>query len=192
MMKKVKRETKSASGIREEIAIPADVEIQIEGERIIMKNKDVTITRILHPLINVKSEGKNLVLTTKKNRKIERRMMGTFFAHIKNMMRGFTEPFKYRLQVVNVHFPMTVSHDKEKKEIVIKNFLGEKKDRRVPLIDGVEVKVTKDIIELESADIEKAGQIATRIEKGARVRDKDRRIYQDGIFIIEKPGRSYL
>ena len=133
-----------------------------------------------------------MILTAKKNRKVERRLIGTFVAHIKNMVLGFKEPFKYRLQVVNVHFPMTVSHDKEKKEIVVKNFLGEKKDRRIPLIDGVTVKVIKDIIEIESADIEKAGQIATRIEKGAHVRNKDRRVYQDGIFIIEKPGRSYL
>ncbi|MEK6830637.1 MAG: 50S ribosomal protein L6, partial [Nanoarchaeota archaeon] len=70
--------------------------------------------------------------------------------------------------------------------------LGEKKDRRIKLLPNVEVKLDKDVIELKSFDIEKAGQSATNIEKGTKVRNKDRRVYQDGIFIIEKPGRSYL
>lgn len=185
-------EKKSEKKIREEIAIPTDVEVHVDGETLKMKKKEVILTRVIHPLIKLNVEGNSLILTTKKNRKVERRLMGTFAAHIKNMILGLNEGFKYRLQVVNVHFPMTVSHDKEKKEIVVKNFLGEKKDRRIALIEGVAVKVNKDIIELESADIEKAGQTATRIEKGAHVRNKDRRVYQDGIFIIEKPGRSYL
>ena len=113
-------------------------------------------------------------------------------AHIKNMIKGLTEGFKYKLQIANVHFPMNVSHDKENNELIIKNFLGEKQDRIVKLIPGVEIKVDKETIEIESFDIEKAGQCAANIEKGAKVRNKDRRIFQDGIFIIEKPGRSFL
>ena len=53
-------------------------------------------------------------------------------------------------------------------------------------------KIDNQIIEVDSYDIEKAGQVATSIEKGSKVKNKDRRVYQDGIFIIEKPGRTYL
>ncbi|MEK6935581.1 MAG: 50S ribosomal protein L6, partial [Nanoarchaeota archaeon] len=125
---------------------------------------------------------------TKRNKKI----FGSFGAHIKNMIRGLDKGFLYRLQVANVHFPMTVSFDKNKNEIVVKNFLGEKTDRRISLVKGVEVKIEKDIIELRSENKEVAGQSAANIEKGTKVINKDRRIYQDGIYIIEKPGRELL
>ncbi|MDD5193887.1 MAG: 50S ribosomal protein L6, partial [Candidatus Nanoarchaeia archaeon] len=67
-----------------------------------------------------------------------------------------------------------------------------KKDRVIRLIHGVSVKINKDIIELESADIEKAGLVASNIEKGTKIRFRDRRIFQDGIFMIEKPGRKLM
>jgi len=96
------------------------------------------------------------------------------------------------LKIANVHFPMAVSHDKAANELVVRNFLGEKKDRRIKLIQGVDVNVDGDSIELQGIDIEKTGQCAANIEKGTKVRNKDRRIFQDGIFIIEKPGRSFM
>ena len=118
-------------------------------------------------------------------------MFGTLKAHFNNMIKGLTEKFKYKLQIANVHFPMNVSVDKNANELVVKNFLGEKKDRRIKLVEGVDVKVNGEVIELESINIEKAGQCAANIEKGAKVRNKDRRIFQDGIFIVEKPGRTF-
>ncbi len=109
-----------------------------------------------------------------------------------NMVKGLEEGFTYKLQISNVHFPMNVSHDKGNNKLVVKNFLGEKIDRIIPLVEGVDIKIDNEIIEINGHDIEKTGRVATSIEKGTRVRNKDRRIYQDGIFIIEKPGRAYL
>ena len=105
------------------------------------------------------------------------------------MIKGLDEGFQYKLQVASVHFPMSVKVEND--ELVVSNFLGEKKDRRIKLVKGVDVKVDKDIIEIQSIDIEKAGQCAANIEKGTKVRNKDRRIFQDGIFIVEKPGRKF-
>jgi large subunit ribosomal protein L6 len=87
---------------------------------------------------------------------------------------------------------MNVSYDGNKNLFTIKNFLGEKKDRIINGIPGVDVKVNGEDVVVTGYDIEKTGQVATNIEKGAKVRNKDRRIYQDGIFIIQTPGRVYL
>ncbi|MEK6871706.1 MAG: 50S ribosomal protein L6 [Nanoarchaeota archaeon] len=178
--------------IRAEISVPSSIHIKYEDGILHLIFGEKEVSRILHPMIIVTVEANKIILSTRKTRKIEKRMVGTFVAHIKNMIEGLEKNFMYKLQVVNVHFPMTVTYDKAKHELVVKNFLGEKNDRRISIAPDVEVKVNKDIIEVQSHDIEKAGQTATSIEKGTKVRNKDRRVYQDGIFIIEKPGRSYL
>ena len=187
-----KMETKEKQILREEIEFPQEITTSLEDNKIIMKKDSDELQRKLNLLVDIKLEGNKIILDSKKASKREKKMFGTMKAHINNMIKGLTEGFKYKLQIANVHFPMNVSHNKENNEIIIKNFLGEKQDRIVKLVEGVDVKIDKETIELESIDIEKAGQCAANIEKGARVRNKDRRIFQDGIFIIEKPRRKFL
>lgn len=176
----------------EEIDIPKGISASVEEDVLIMKKNDKELKRKLIALIDVKVKGDKIIVSSDRVRKIERRLFGTFKAHVRNMIKGLEDGFMFKLQVANVHFPMNVSFDKENNEFVVKNFLGEKKDRRIKLLEGTDVKIDKETIEITSHDIEKAGDAATRIEKGTKVRNKDRRIYQDGIFIVEKPGRVYL
>lgn len=190
-VKKIKSE-RNEKKLLEEIEIPEAVEAKYENDILYLKKNDKKLERKIHPLINIKIDRNKIIISARRNRRMERKMFGTTIAHVKNMINGFLENFKYRLQIVNVHFPMSVSFDKDKNELIVKNFLGEKKERRIKLIENVNVKITKDIIELDSFDIEKAGLVAAKIENGTKVRNKDRRVYQDGIYLIEKPGRSYL
>ncbi|MDD5192319.1 MAG: 50S ribosomal protein L6 [Candidatus Nanoarchaeia archaeon] len=178
--------------LKEEIEMPNGMTANIEEHTLIIKKNSVESRRELNQLVAVRVELNKIILEAKKSTKKEKRVFGSFVAHIKNIIRGLNERFKYRLQAASVHFPMTLSIDKEKNELLVKNFLGEKTDRRIKLVKGAEVKISKDIIEIESENKELAGQCAANIEKGTKVRNKDRRIYQDGIYIIEKPGRNLL
>jgi len=181
----------SRKDFHEEIEVPEGINATIERDKIIMKNNNGELERRLDVKIKTTIEGNKIIMDVKNASKNHKKMFGTIKAHIKNMIKGLTEKFKYKLQIANVHFPMTAEIDKDKNELVVKNFLGEKQDRRIKLIEGVDIKVDKENIEIESINIEKAGQCAANIEKGAKVKNKDRRIFQDGIFIVEKPGRSF-
>jgi len=187
-----KKNVKKKKELHDEIEIPSDINCIIENGEIKMKRENKEIKRKLNHLIDVKISGNKIILNSKRSSRKEKKIFGTMRAHIKNMILGLNAPFQYKLQISNVHFPMTVEVDKNKNELIIKNFLGEKKDRRIKIADNVDIKLNKDIIEVESFDIEKAGQVATNIEKGTRVTKKDRRIFQDGIFLIKKPNRSFL
>jgi len=115
-------------------------------------------------------------------------MIGTIWAHLKNMVKGVGEDYVYTLEVANVHFPMNVKAEGDK--VTIKSFLGETTVRESRIMPNSKVDIKGSTITVTSHDIEAAGQTAANLEKATRLTGRDRRIFQDGIFITEKPGRK--
>ncbi len=68
------------------------------------------------------------------------------------------------------------------------DFLLEKK----LIKDGADVKLDESFVTVEGIDIEIVGQTAADIEQLTRITNRDIRIFQDGIYIIEKPGKVLL
>ena len=100
-------------------------------------------------------------------------------------MYGVLKGYEAKLKICSGHFPMTVSTDTEK--VTIKNFLGEKVPRHSSMMKGVEVKVNGNEVIVTGIEKEAVGQTAARIEQSCRITNRDRRIFQDGIWIIRKP-----
>ena len=118
----------------------------------------------------------------------EKALAGTWAAHLRNMVKGVDEGFTYKLKAVYSHFPMTISVNGN--EMLITNLFGEKVPRRAklpwsPAQVEVEVKGKTEVF-VRGADIEKVGQTAANIERACRIRRRDRRVFQDGIYIVEK------
>ena len=143
---------------------------------------------VYHPKIDIKIEGGKVTVSSKNVGKKEKMHLGSIAAHIKNVMKGANEGYVYKLKVCSGHFPMTVKVSD--KEISVVNYIGEKVPRILKLKQGADVKLDGDIITVEAPDKELAGTVASDIELLMRLTNKDRRIYQDGIFIIEKAGRT--
>jgi large subunit ribosomal protein L6 len=111
--------------------------------------------------------------------------MGTFESHVDNMFYGVTEGWSYQMEVFYAHFPMQVNVEGD--EVVINNFLGEKAPRRTTIRGDTEVQVDGEEVTLTGPDKEAVGQTAADIEQLTRVTDKDTRVFQDGVYITEKP-----
>tara|TARA_Y100000310_G_scaffold216080_1_gene217063 strand:+ start:2163 stop:2705 length:543 start_codon:yes stop_codon:yes gene_type:complete len=170
------------------IEIPEGIEVLVDGAEITIKSNGKELKREFNlKNISMKIEDKKLKISAKKATKRESKLIGTAWAHIKNMISGVQEDFIYKLEIVNVHFPMNVKVEGE--NVVIKSFLGETIERIAKIIPEVNVEVKGNQIEVKSANIEAAGQTAANIEKATRLTGRDRRVFQDGIFITEKPGR---
>ncbi|MAG52935.1 MAG: 50S ribosomal protein L6 [Nanoarchaeota archaeon] len=169
--------------------IPEDVDVSIEGKMINVKGEKGENKRLFHyPGIELKKEENKIILHSKIATKKEKSIMGVSLSHIKNMMSGVKEGFVYKLKICSGHFPMTV--ESKDKEIMINNFLGEKKPRIAKILEGADAKIDGEIITVESWNKELAGQTSANIEKATKISGRDRRIFQDGIFIIEKDGRK--
>lgn len=115
----------------------------------------------------------------------------TVCSHIENMIIGVTKGFMYKMRFCYAHFPINVTSVKDgSKDIVeIRNFLGEKKVRRIELMEGVKYFRTPDVkdqIEISGIDVSKVSLCCARISQSTTVRNKDIRKFLDGIYVSEK------
>ena len=170
------------------IQVPEGVEVKIELDKIIVKGPKGEVSRDF-PTKNLKIEIKNnqIIISPLQDGAMVRALVGTFNSHIKNMIAGVNEPYIYKLKICSSHFPINVKLSGQ--ELQITNFLGEKKPRKVKISPGVNVKIEGDIITVESIDKEMAGRTASDIEQATKISARDRRIFQDGIYMIEKAGK---
>lgn len=171
-----------------EIVIPEGVTVAYENKTFKATGPKGELTRMLgFPGVTISAAEKVVVSAEHVSREMKMHM-GTIAAHIKNMMKGVSEGYVYKLKVCSGHFPMTVTLSGNKFEV--KNYLGEKVPRVLKIKDGAKVAVAGNDITVEATNKELAGQVAADIELLAKITDKDRRIYQDGIFITEKAGKE--
>ena len=82
-------------------------------------------------------------------------MTKTISSLINNMVKGVTKGYRYKMRLVASHIPIKVEIPKDQKSIIIRNFLGGKKDKIVICKPGVTIKVddeVKDMLVLNGID----------------------------------------
>ncbi|XP_059157173.1 large ribosomal subunit protein uL6-like [Physella acuta] len=112
----------------------------------------------------------------------------TVCAHVKNMMKGVTVGFLYKMRAVYAHFPINVAVSNNNTSVEIRNFLGEKFTRHVDMLKGVTFKASgnKDEFILEGNDVELVSRSAALIQQCTSVKNKDIRKFLDGIYVSER------
>jgi large subunit ribosomal protein L6 len=183
---------KQPENLKETIAIPAGIDFTISPGLLTASKSGKSILRKFPGHVKIEKKGDSLEISIERARKAERRLIMTIAGHIKNMIEGLEKGFEYELEICNVHFPITVTFDKAKKEFLIKNVLGEKTPRISHVFGDVEVEIKAPKIKLKSSDIEMGGQTAANLEKATKIRNRDRNKFQDGIFITKKPGVEFI
>lgn len=201
--------------IRTELEIPEDVSAEVDHLDLTVEGPNGSVSRRLwYPSVSVsveevetddgESEAQSasdessggepretveaVVVESDEDDAETRSTVGTFESHIRNMFRGVSEGWEYRMEVFYAHFPMQVTVEGD--EVVIENFLGERSPRRTPVRGDTEVQIDDEEIVLRGPDKEAVGQTAADIEQLTRVSGKDTRVFQDGVYIVEKPKRA--
>ena len=174
--------------IKEQITLPEGVTATIENKVITIKGEKGELSRTFsHPKIDVKISGNTIEIHSKNVRRKEKALIGTFIAHINNMLKGVTEGFEYKMKTVFSHFPIKTSVDGN--EFIIQNFLGERSARKAKILEGVTVEVQGEDVTVHGFDREKVGQTVANIERATLVKRRDVRVFQDGVYRISKGGR---
>jgi large subunit ribosomal protein L9e len=110
---------------------------------------------------------------------------------ITNLIKGVTVGYKYKMRFVYAHFPINVNVIEEDgaKLIEIRNFLGDRKVRNVPIPAGVTAELSKnqkDELTVTGNSVEDVSQCCADVQQICRVRNKDIRKFLDGIYVSER------
>ncbi|MGZ7119483.1 MAG: 50S ribosomal protein L6 [Methanobacterium sp.] len=137
-----------------------------------------------HPGISIKKDDSNIVLEANFPKKKDKAMLGTIKSHISNMIIGLTDGFTYNMKIVYAHFPMTVKAGKDK--VTIENFLGERHPRTAKIVGRAKVQVNGDEVVITGINKEEVGQTMANLEQATKIKGRDPRVFQDGIYFLSR------
>ena len=167
--------------------IPEAVQLAVDGKRIkVTGPKGVLEENFSHLPVHFTVEKNTLRVYSRWARKREIALVGTALAHVRNMIRGVTNGYIYKLKIVYAHFPVTVKVHEKEKNLTIENFTGEKTPRVIRIVGAAKVKVAGEDIYVQGTNLTDVSQTAANIQTGTRIIDKDQRVFLDGIYIYEK------
>ncbi|MCK4550411.1 MAG: 50S ribosomal protein L6 [Candidatus Aenigmarchaeota archaeon] len=170
--------------LEENIAVPEGIEAKITENVLSVKgDKGEMERKFTHPHVSMELKD-GIVVKTESERKKDRAVVGTWKVHVNNMFKGVSDGYTYKMKIVYVHFPMTAKVEDNK--VVINNFVGGKGKRYANIVGEAQVEIKKEDIEITGCDKEAVGQTAANIEQACKKKNKDIRIFHDGIYITHK------
>ena len=167
------------------VPLPEGVSASYDGATFAVEGPRGKLERdFSHPQLGIRPGDDTVVVSGKKLRKRQKALLGTWRAHLSNMVNGVAFGFRYQMKVVFAHFPMKVSA--KGNTVVIDNFLGEKASRHAAIVGDTKVIAKGDSVTIEGNDREAVGQTAANLERATVVKGRDIRVFQDGIYIVSK------
>jgi len=174
-----------AGFVEERVKVPDGIRVEVEGEAVRVAGPKGTLARRMwHPRVRIAVEGSEVRVRCDLPKRKEKAIVGTFAAHIRNMVEGAEKGWRYRMKIVYSHFPMKASV--KGAQFVIENFLGERHPRTAAILGDTKVTVEGDQVVLEGPDLEAVSQTAANIERATKIKGFDPRVFQDGIYIVSK------
>ncbi|XP_024367852.1 large ribosomal subunit protein uL6 [Physcomitrium patens] len=172
--------------------LPEGVKVEIKAKQIRVSGPRGTLTRNFKHLnldFQLQEGGRKLQVDAWFGTRKTMAAIRTAISHINNLITGVTKGYRYKMRFVYAHFPINASIGGDKDNIEIRNFLGEKKVRKVDMLQGVTVtrsEKVKDELVLEGNDIELVSRSCALINQKCHVKKKDIRKFLDGVYVSDK------
>ena len=175
--------------IEEKLEIPDGVEVTAdENHHITVKGPNGLISKDFSHVRGIKIvvEGNSIIFSANFPKRGTLALTKTIFNIIKNLIIGVQTNYIYSCKICYSHFPFNAEIKKKNSEIHFVNFLGERAPRVTKYLDNVSVEVKGDDVILTGPDKEMLGQTAANMKKSCRIRKKDHRVFQDGVYLYKK------
>lgn len=169
-----------------ELEIPEDVTMKLEEGIVYVKGPKGGCAKDFNKIkVKIRIERKKVVIEAMGKKKSDYAILNAAKKHILNLFKGVREGYTYKLKIVYSHFPITV---RVKDNIVyIENFLGERAPRKAKIVGKLtKVTISGDDVIVQGPCLEEVSQTAANIEQATRIKEKDLRVFLDGVYIYEK------
>ena len=172
--------------LKQTITLPKDITVETPNENtLVLKGTKGELKREFKShRLHLSSKEQTITLEGKPKNKKTLDLLMSVDSHINNMVEGLKFGYKYEMKVVYSHFPMTAKV--EGKEIIISNFAGEKFNRRAQIVGDTKVEIKGEDVTVTGISKEDVGQTAANMELATKLRGKDIRRFQDGIYTVKK------
>lgn len=166
------------------INVPEGITAKLESGALVVTGKLGSNTRSFNQKlvsVNVESGSVSIEPNDKGNIAKKANMAAIAFAsEVRNDIKGVAEPYVIKMDIVFSHFPMTVEVSGH--TISIKNMLGERFPRTAKIAGDTKVEVKGKEVHISGTKREDVSQTAANIRKTCKVKGRDERIFQDGIY----------
>ena len=167
------------------ITLPEKTELKVSGDSVSVKGPLGELSRLLHPVIEVKVSGNEVTVNPKKITLESRALWGAYASHITNMISGVNKLFEKRLILEGIGFKSEVKGSK----IVLA--LGFSHPVEVSIPVGLKVTADKNIITVSGSDKELVGQFSARLRSLKKPEPyKGKGMRYDGEIIRRKQGKK--
>lgn len=159
------------------VSIPQGVSVSVSGDRVVVSGPKGKVEKAFGPMVAVSVSGSEVRAEGGKAG------VNTAESLISSMVKGVTEGFRKELKIVYAHFPISI--EVKGQDIVIKNFQGEKQPRKARLIGDTKIAVKGQQVTVTGSDKEAVGQTIANMRIAMRIKDRDARVFQDGMYEVE-------
>jgi large subunit ribosomal protein L6 len=128
-------------------------------------------------------KGKEILVERIEGAKLGDDVLNAVKSGIRNMCIGAKDGYVRNMQVIYAHFP--ISLEVKGSVLKIKNFIGEKQNREAGIVGGTKVEVKGQNLTISGPDKEAVGQTVANIKRATKIRNRDPRVFQDGLYIVE-------
>lgn len=139
------------------IAIPAKTEVTYVGGVFTVKGPLGTLSKNFRPHVNIVIEKDSIILTPARASLETRALIGTYAAHIKNMLNGVNKPYEKKLIIEGIGFKSEVKGN------VLNMSLGFSHPVNVDIPSDLKVTAEKNNLSISGIDRERVGEFTAKV-----------------------------
>jgi len=177
--------TKQLGKFSTEVEIPDDVKVSFKSHMLNVEGPlGKTYKNFKKIPVDIEIGDSSVLLKAQGTRNANFAIMNTARSIIRNLFEGVIEGYTIKMKVVFSHFPINVKV--EGSQVLIENFQGERAPRITKIWGKTKVVPNGDDIIITGHVLTDVTQTAAEIENKSKVKNKDHRVFLDGIYKFEK------